>query len=153
MFDETEPPTPPPLKRRCEECGTPLPPDAPGDVCPAYLQAIGQEAGEEGDEEGATITAGSGGSTVTSSSPVFKSTNNLSTGQQFGEYRIGKGGMGEVYEAEDVESDRQVAIKVLGTRIDSPEARKRFLREGQMAAAINHPNSVYIYGTEQIDGQ
>ena len=61
--------------------------------------------------------------------------------------------MGEVYEAEDVESDRQVAIKVLGTRIDSPEARKRFLREGQMAAAINHPNSVYIYGTEQIDGQ
>jgi eukaryotic-like serine/threonine-protein kinase len=146
-----------PERRLCDDCGTLLPPDAPAGVCPACLMKVGLESAVEDDGEGATITAGSGGATETSTSPVFKSTNNLTTGEQFGDYMIGrllgKGGMGEVYEAEDLDSGRRMAIKVLGTRIDSPEARKRFLREGRMAAAINHPNSVYIFGTEEIDDQ
>jgi uncharacterized RDD family membrane protein YckC len=74
----------------------------------------------------------------------------------FGGYRVlqllGRGGMGAVYEAEHLESGRRVALKVLGQSIDSPEARKRFLREGRLAASVSHPNSVYIYGTEEIDG-
>ena len=74
----------------------------------------------------------------------------------FGEYRIerllGKGGMGAVYEAEDLGSGRRVALKALGHSLDSPETRKRFLREGRLAASINHPNSVYVYGTEEIEG-
>ena len=41
---------------------------------------------------------------------------------------------------------------MLSHSLDSPEARKRFLREGRLAASVNHPNSVYIYGTEEIDG-
>src|SRR5439155_25460519 len=56
------------------------------------------------------------------------------------------------YEAEEVESSRLVALKVLAQALDSPEARKRFLREGQLAAAINHPNSVYVFGTEEVAG-
>jgi len=74
----------------------------------------------------------------------------------FGPYRIerllGKGGMGAVYEAEDTTNGRRVALKALGHSLDSPDTRKRFLREGRIAASINHPNSVYVYGTEEIDG-
>ncbi len=77
-------------------------------------------------------------------------------GERFGPYRIlrllGKGGMGVVYEAEEQETGRRVALKVLGRQFDSSADRARFLREGRMAASINHPNSVYVYGTEEIDG-
>jgi len=77
-------------------------------------------------------------------------------GEQFGHYRInrplGGGGMGTVFEAEDLESGRRVALKVLSQGLDSPDARERFLREGRLAASINHPNSVYVFGTEEIAG-
>src|SRR5688572_3215778 len=73
----------------------------------------------------------------------------------FGGYRVlrllGRGGMGAVYEAEQIDNGRRVALKVLGHTIDSPEMRARFLREGRLAASVNHPNSVYIYGTEEIE--
>jgi len=77
-------------------------------------------------------------------------------GQQFGNYRLirrlGKGGMGAVFEADDLVSGRRVALKLLAHSLESPEARNRFFREGRLAASINHPNSVYVYGTEEIDG-
>ena len=60
--------------------------------------------------------------------------------------------MGVVYEAEEQDTGRRVALKVLGRQFDSPADRARFLREGRLAASINHPNSVYVYGTEEIDG-
>jgi serine/threonine protein kinase len=43
-----------------------------------------------------------------------------------------------------------VALKILNQALDSPKARKRFLREGQIAASIDHPSSVYVFGTEEI---
>ena len=77
-------------------------------------------------------------------------------GEQFGHYTLiralGAGGMGAVYEAEDLESGRRVALKVLSHRLDSPDSRERFFREGRLAASINHPNSVYIFGTEEVGG-
>jgi uncharacterized RDD family membrane protein YckC len=76
---------------------------------------------------------------------------------RIGGYRIirplGKGGMGEVYEAEEIESGRRVALKVLGHALNSPVARQRFRREGLLAASVNHPNTVYVFGTDEIDGQ
>ncbi len=60
--------------------------------------------------------------------------------------------MGAVYDAEDLDSGRRVALKVLSHTLDSPDARERFFREGRLAASINHPNSVYIFGTEEIGG-
>jgi uncharacterized RDD family membrane protein YckC len=60
--------------------------------------------------------------------------------------------MGAAYDAEDLESGRRVALKLLGQKLDSPEARERFFREGRLAASINHPNSVYVFGTEEIGG-
>lgn len=80
----------------------------------------------------------------------------LTPGQSFGPYQIhrllGKGGMGEVYEAEDTETHRRVALKVLSQTLIEPEDRARFLREGRLAASVSHPNSVYVYGTAEIDG-
>jgi len=80
----------------------------------------------------------------------------LPLGERFGSYQIirllGKGGMGEVYEAEHLESSRRVAVKVLSQALRTKTDRERFLREGRLAASINHPNSIYIFGTEEIDG-
>ena len=45
-----------------------------------------------------------------------------------------------------------MALKVIGGGLRTPEERARFLHEGQLAAAINHPNSVYIFGSDIIDG-
>lgn len=78
-------------------------------------------------------------------------------GARLGSYRIvrhlGQGGMGLVYEAEEAESGRHVALKVLSHGLDSHPARERFRREGLLAASINHPNTVYVFGTEEINGQ
>ena len=80
----------------------------------------------------------------------------LTAGHRFGDYtivrRLGRGGMGTVYEADHRPTGRRVALKVLSHALDNPQARARFLREGRLAASINHPNSVYVYGTEEIGG-
>jgi len=78
-------------------------------------------------------------------------------GRMFGPYRIerllGSGGMGEVYEAEHMEDGHRVALKVLSPQFFlSQEHHERFLREGRLAAAISHPRSLYVYGTEEIAG-
>ena len=81
----------------------------------------------------------------------------LSLGTIFGPYRIlqllGRGGMGIVYEAEEVDSARRVALKVIATPLQNQIERDRFLREGRLAASINHPNCVYVFGACEIDGQ
>src|SRR2546421_10153125 len=80
----------------------------------------------------------------------------LTAGQIFGPYRIvrllGQGGMGEVYEAEHREHGRRLALKVLKHALTGPQDRSRFLREGRIAGSINHPNCIYVYGTDVIDG-
>lgn len=81
----------------------------------------------------------------------------LTAGQTFGGYRImtllGRGGMGAVYAAEQLEDGRVVAVKVLAAGLERAEDRERFLREGRTAASVNHPNTVYVYRTEEIDGR
>ena len=81
----------------------------------------------------------------------------LRPGTRFGRYFIGKplgrGGMGTVYEAVHITLNKRVAIKTLGPRVaDSPEFRARFLREGRMAARIQHPNIVDIYDVGAFAG-
>jgi serine/threonine protein kinase len=97
----------------------------------------------------ATVLSDSRPATIASSS-------RLTSGQAFGPYLIGRllgrGGMGEVYEAEHLEHGRRVALKVLNQRLGGPEDRARFLREGQLAASVSHPNTVYIFGSEEIAG-
>lgn len=133
-------------KRKCVGCGAELPGNTPADLCPKCLLKLAMET-----QPG----PGPGGTVVLSGAEV-KSRALPQPGEQFGHYTIiralGAGGMGAVYEAEDLESGRRVALKVLSHRLDSPDARERFFREGRLAASINHPNSVYIFGTEEIDG-
>ena len=67
--------------------------------------------------------------------------------------RIGAGGMGEVFKAEDTRLGRQVAIKLLPyTATKDPVARRRFLQEAQSASALNHPHIVTVYAIEEFEG-
>jgi hypothetical protein len=94
--------------------------------------------------------------TVGGSAPVAPNGLLLAPQQIFGPYRIhrplGKGGMGEVYEAEDLATGRRVALKVLTRALADRDASERFLREGRSAAAVSHPNSVYVFGSHEVNG-
>jgi hypothetical protein len=60
--------------------------------------------------------------------------------------------MGEVYEAEETDTGRRVALKVLARALEDASAVSRFLREGRLAASVSHPNSVYIFGSHEVEG-
>ncbi len=67
---------------------------------------------------------------------------------------LGKGGMGEVYLADDTNLKRQVAIKVLPQAFAMDKERlARFEREARVLASLNHPNIATIHGLEEHDGQ
>ena len=135
---------------RCPSCGRPLRPDAPEGLCAACLLAVGTgRLGFSSVDEAPTLSSAAGGAASGAVGP------RLEEGQSWGSYRIGRllgrGGMGEVYEAEH-DSGRRVALKVLRSRLETAEERARFLREGQLAASISHPHTVYIFGSEEIAG-
>jgi serine/threonine protein kinase len=127
----------------CQRCGAPIPAGATDPLCPACLMSGALAAP---DDETVSVAPGQ-------SPALLKPTDFPRT---FGGYRLlrllGTGGMGTVFEADHLATGRRVALKMLWQQLDSPEMRQRFLREGRLAASVNHPNSLYVFGSEEIDG-
>ncbi len=82
----------------------------------------------------------------------------LTSGAMVSHYRIiekiGAGGMGEVYLADDTKLDRRVALKFLPLHLcQEPECRARFTREAQATAKLSHPNIVTIYEVSEFNSR
>jgi len=78
-------------------------------------------------------------------------------GRRLGHYlvleRLGGGGMGDVFVAQDTRLERRVALKLPRPEVaESLDRRARFQREAKAAAALNHPNIVHVYSVEECDG-
>src|SRR5712692_3405788 len=81
----------------------------------------------------------------------------LPSGTRLGRYEIrsklGAGGMGEVYLAQDTKLDRKVALKILPAEVAANQERmRRFVQEAKAAAALNHPNIAHIYEIGEGNG-
>jgi len=80
------------------------------------------------------------------------------TGRMLGRFqvreKVGEGGMGVVYRADDTRLNREVALKLIHPRhVKDEDARRRFIREAQAASGISHPNVCTIHSIEEEDGQ
>src|SRR5947199_10863552 len=81
----------------------------------------------------------------------------IATGTKLGRYeirsKIGEGGMGEVYLAQDTKLDRKVALKILPAELaENRDRMRRFVQEAKSAAALNHPNIAHVYEIGESDG-
>src|SRR5687767_8909711 len=126
--------------RQCPECGSSLPADAPDAPCPVCLMKLGleswsQRAAAEVRQEATQLTT----------SGSFDAPSPEELAARFPQLEIiellGQGGMGAVYRARQVSLNRLVALKIVKPQAaDDPDFGKRFTREAQALARLNHPH-------------
>ena len=127
--------------KTCPRCGSHIPENAPGGLCPKCLLA------------GAAATTGA--DTTPDKRPAPPSIHSLVAAFPQLEIveLIGQGGMGFVYRARQPKLDRDVALKILPQAFaGDPAFAERFAREGRLLARLNHPNIVSVYDFGQANG-
>ncbi len=125
--------------RRCEQCGVPLVASSGEEGCLNCLLSAGMAT--DGAEEI---------SSPKESENRFYQHYEILTRPDGSRWELGRGAMGVTYKARDVNLDTPVALKIINARFSArPDARRRFLREAQVAARLRHPNvaSVFHFGT------
>ena len=116
---------------RCPECGAVVSDSAAAGLCPACLLQMAVET------EGERFLPGM---VIADRYRVVA--------------RLGAGGMGEVYRADDMKLGQPVALKFLPERLqDNPALLERFLEEVKLARQVSHPNVCRVYDVGEVDGQ
>lgn len=141
----------------CPGCGAVVDGARQEALCPACLMSGVLRAGTETRPTDPDRGAGSEAETLTlPPSRRGRVRGGFELPHDLGDYTLvsllGQGGMGTVYEGVQRSTGRRLALKLLDQSLDSPEMRRRFLREGRLAARVNHPASLYVFGSEEIDG-
>ncbi len=125
-------------ENNCPQCGSALPHDAPGGLCPSCLMQMNLADPTIMSAESAQGKMKPKAPSVEEIAPLFPQLEILEL--------IGQGGMGAVYKARQKELDRIVALKILPREIgETPGFAERFTREARALAKLNHPGIVTLY--------